>query len=108
MWDRFFLLLFPNDSGNLKLLDIGLQEVGGKKRLNRVKKLKKSVKNFFGRGNFTPFLRKSFQIWDLFFPLLFPKDSESLKMLDIRLWEVGGKKIVKPSEKHQYQKKPDQ
>ena len=24
-----------------------------------------------------------------FFPLLFPKDSESLKILDIRLWEVG-------------------
>ena len=32
---------------------------------------------------------------DHFFPLLFPKDSKSLKVLDIRLWEVGGKKTVK-------------
>ena len=29
---------------------------------------------------------------DHFFPLLFPKDSESLKILDIRLWEVGSKR----------------
>ena len=28
---------------------------------------------------------------DHFFPLLFPKDSESLKILEIRLWEVGAK-----------------
>ena len=27
---------------------------------------------------------------DHFFLLLFPKDSESLKFLDIQLWEVGG------------------
>ena len=32
---------------------------------------------------------------DHFFPLLFPKHSESLKILDIRLREVGGKKTVK-------------
>ena len=31
-------------------------------------------------------------MWDHFFPLLFPKDSESLKILDIRLREVGAKR----------------
>ena len=34
----------------------------------------------------------SFQIWDHFFPLLFPKDSENLKSLDIGLWEVRAKR----------------
>ena len=34
-------------------------------------------------------------MWDYFFPLLFPKDSESLKILDIRLQEVGAKKTFK-------------
>ena len=36
---------------------------------------------------------------DHFFPLLFPKDSESLKILDIRLQEVGGKNTVKKDQK---------
>ena len=31
-------------------------------------------------------------MWHHFFPLLFPKDSESLKILDIRLREVGEKR----------------
>ena len=34
------------------------------------------------------------QIWDHIHPLLFPKDSESLKFLDIRLWEVGSKRSL--------------
>ena len=29
---------------------------------------------------------------DNFFPLLFPKDSESLKILDIQLWAGGAKR----------------
>ena len=40
-------------------------------------------KNLFLRGDFTPFISKSFHIWDYFFILLFPKDSENLKSLDI-------------------------
>ena len=92
IWDHFLPLLFPKDSENLKSLDIGLREVGAKRRLNGVNKWKKSVKNFFRRGDFTPFMSKSFQIWDHFFPLLFPKDSENLKSLDIGLWEVGAKR----------------
>ena len=51
----------------------------------------KKKNNFFLRGNFRQFLNKIFHIWDHFFPLLFPKDSESLKILDIRLREVGAK-----------------
>ena len=41
--------------------------------------------------NFRQFSNKDFQIWDHFFPLLFLKDSESLKILDIQLREVGEK-----------------
>ena len=40
--------------------------------------------NFLLRSNFTPFISKSFQIRHHFFPLLFSKDSESLKTLDIQ------------------------
>jgi hypothetical protein len=36
---------------------------------------------------------------DHFFPLFFPKDSESLKILDIRLWEVGAKRPLKGTSK---------
>ena len=39
-------------------------------------------------------MSKSFQIWDHFFPLLLPKDSENLKSLDIWLQEVGAKRPV--------------
>ena len=55
-----------------------------------------------------PFISKSFQIWDHFFWLLFPKDSENVKGLDIELWEGGGGKTIKQSEKHRYQKNPAQ
>ena len=48
--------------------------------------------NIFGGGHFTPFISKSFQILDHFFPILFPKDSENLTSLDIGLWEVGSKR----------------
>ena len=43
------------------------------------------------RGDFRPFPNKNFQMLDRFFPLLFPKDSEALKIFDIRLREVGEK-----------------
>ena len=46
--------------------------------------------------DYTPFIIKSFQMWHHFLPLLFPKDSKSLKNLDIRLWERGAKKALKP------------
>ena len=64
-------------------------------------------KHFFLRGDFTPFISNSFQIWDPFFPLFFPKDSESLKKLDIQLLEEGAKirsnstsKVNRQTKKH--------
>ena len=36
---------------------------------------------------------------DHFFPLLFPKDSKSIKILDIRLWEVGAKRPLNGTSK---------
>ena len=68
---------------------------GAKKRLNGVKKRgKNSVKNCFCRGDFRLFLSKNVHIWDQFFPVLFPKDFETLKILDIRLREVVAKRCL--------------
>jgi hypothetical protein len=33
------------------------------------------------------------------FPLLFPKDSKSLNIFDIRLWEVGAKRLLNGTSK---------
>ena len=90
--NHFFPLLFAKDSEYLKFFDIALRKVGAKRPLNGVNKWQKFLKNFFRRGNFTPFFNKKVQIWDLFFPLLFPKDSKYLKTLDIGLWVVGAKR----------------
>ena len=38
-------------------------------------------------------------MWHHFFPLLFPKDSESLKILDIRLREMGAKRPLNGTSK---------
>ena len=51
----------------------------------------KAKSKFFLRGDFRPLRNKNVQMLDHFFPLLYPKDSESLKILDIRLREVGTK-----------------
>ena len=51
------------------------------------------------RGDFRPLPNIIVQMWDHFFPLLFPKDSESLKILDIRLWEVGAKRPLNGTSK---------
>ena len=56
-------------------------------------------KNFFLHGDFRPLPNQNVQIWDYFFALLFPKDSESLKILDIRLWEVGAKRRLNGTSK---------
>ena len=58
----------------------------------------------FGSGgnktcNFKPFLRQNFHIWDQFFPLVSPKDSKSLKNLDIRYPEVGAKRCLSGNSK---------
>ena len=66
---------------------------GLKRLLNIMNTWRKKIwKNYFRRGNFRLFLSKIFQIWDHFFPLIFPKDSKSLKILDIQFWKVGAKR----------------
>ena len=100
--DHFFPLVFPKDSENLKSLDIGLREGGGTKMFKWSEQRKK--KTFFCRGDSRPFLSKNVHIWDHFFPLLFPKDSESLKILDIRLWEVGAKRRLNSTSKMNFKK----
>ena len=52
------------------------------------------MKNFFCLCNFAPFMSKSFQIGDHSFQLLFSKNSENLKSLDISLQEVGAKRLL--------------
>ena len=102
--------LFPKNSTNLKSLDIGLWEKGAQKPLNRVRNT--DTKNILpskakftkkqkqkSRGDFTPFIRTSFHIWDHFFPLLFPKNSKSLKKINIRLQEVWAKRRLNGTSK---------
>ena len=59
------------------------------------------------RRNFTPFISKSFQVSDHFLALLFQKDSESLKFLDMGFQELGAKrrlngasKVIKHRDRH--------
>ena len=59
----------------------------------------KKKKTFFLRGNFRPFPNKNVQMLDHFFPLLFPKDSESLKIFDVRTREVGAKRPLNGTSK---------
>ena len=54
---------------------------------------------FFLRGDLKQFSSKNVQIWDHLFPLLFTKDSEYLKILDIRLREVGAKRHLNGTSK---------
>merc|ERR1712105_34367 len=68
----------------------------GKIRKKRRKKM---------RGDFRPLPNENVQMLDHFFPLLFPKDSESLKILDIRLREVGAKRPLKKTENRRRSKK---
>ena len=102
---RLFYILYEQKFSNLRpLLSITFPQgfrkskkfghwtlgSGGKKTFKWSEQMEKiSKKNFIRRGNFTPFFCKNVQILDPFFPLLFPKESESLKILDIRHWKVG-------------------
>ena len=56
-----------------------------------MKNNKSEIKLFLARQLYTLYEPKVFQIWDHFFPLLFPKDYKNEKSLDIGLWEVGAK-----------------
>ena len=99
IWDHFFPLLFPKDSESLKILDIQLWEVGAKRPLNGTSKVKKIEEEKKLHGNFRQFSNKNVHIWDHFVPFFSPKDSESLKILDIWLWEVGAKRRLNGTSK---------
>ena len=98
LWAKFYDLrpllsiTFPQEFW-IYLIKIGHLVLGrgGKKTFKRGEQIT-NKKLFFCRSNFTPLLRKNVPIWDQFFPLLFPKDAEYLKCLDIWLWEVGAKR----------------
>ena len=62
-------------------------------------KAKSAKKNFFLRGGFRPLPNKNVLMLDHCFPLLFPKDSESLTILDIKLREVGEKRPLNGTSK---------
>ena len=101
IWDHFFSLVFPKDSENLKSLDIGLREVGATRRLNEVNKEEKirKKKTFFATAILNLFWDKNVHTWDQFSPLVFPKDSKSLKILDLRFPEVGAKRFLNGTSK---------
>jgi hypothetical protein len=62
-------------------------------------KISKKKKNFFLRGDFRPLPNKNVQMLNNFFPLLFPKDFESIKIVDIQLREVGEKRPLNDTSK---------
>ena len=73
---------------------------GGKKTVKRYLKSEKSErKNFFCAAILDHFQTKMFKCQTTFFHYFSPKDSESLKILDIRLWEVGAKRPLKGTSK---------
>ena len=92
--DTPFTITFPHESRkHKKKCRHWTSRSWGKNMFKRSEQVKKICKkNFCCHGNFTPFMSKNFQIWDHFFPLLFPKGSKNLKSLDIQLWEVGAKR----------------
>ena len=64
-----------------------------------------TTKKLILRGDFRPLPNKNVQMLDHFFPLLFPKDSESLKILEIQLQEVEAKRPLNGTSKVKKMKK---
>ena len=90
---EIFPFFFPKDSKNLTSCDIGIWEVEAKRHLNIVNKERKNLwKTLFAAEIFFIILNKIVQIWDHFFPLISPNDSEYLKILDIGLYKVVAKR----------------
>ena len=104
IWDHFLPLVFPKDSENLKSLDIGLQEVEAKRRINGMNKLKKSVKNFFLPLQFFTLFQQKFSTLRPLFSITFPRGVKKSKKYGHWTSRNAGKKTVKRSEKHWYQK----
>ena len=73
IWDHFFQLVFPNDSENITSLDIGLREVGAKRRLNGVNKGKQRKKTIFAAAILDHFWAKFFKSETIFFHNFSPR-----------------------------------
>ena len=95
---NFFPLLFPKDSEYLKFLDIALREVGAKRPLNGVNKWRKFLKNFFRRGDFTPFFCKKSSNLRPLLSITFPQGFRISKNFGHWTLGCGSKKTVKHSE----------
>ena len=106
IWNPFVPILFPKDSKNQNL-KIGPYEVEEKRRLNRVNKLKKSVKKTFFPA----------ELWDQLWGKIVKSETTSFHYFFQGLWISkkfrhwtlwnGGKKTVKPSEKSVTDKQTD-
>ena len=77
----FFYLKYHIREPNNLLTNLNSSTNTKKNLLSKAKFAQKQT--FLLCSNFTPFVCKSFQIGDHFFPLLFPKDSEPLKVLAV-------------------------
>ena len=93
MLDHFLPLLFPQGFRISKHIGHPTSGSGDKRTVKRYLKSEKVIlKNIFLRGNFRQLSNKNIQMLDHFFQLLFPKESESLKIFDIQFREVGSKR----------------
>ena len=101
IWDYLFPLLFPNDPENLTSLDIRLYEVGAKRRLNGVKKWKKSVKKNSSPRRFYTFYEQKFSNLRPLLSFTFPQGFQKSKEFGHWISGSGDKKTVNRSEKHQ-------
>ena len=105
LWAKVFksettTLSFPQGFRKSKKLGHWTLGNGAIRRLKEVNKGEKKVcKKLFRRGNFRPFLSKNVHIWHHFFPLIFPKDSKSLQILNIQFWKVGAKRRLNGTSK---------
>ena len=93
-WFHYFSL---KDSKNLNSLDIGLWEMGAKRRLNGVNKWKNPLKTFFAAAILHPLWKKVFKSETTSFYYFSPRIPKIQKVwtLDFRKW---GKKKFKRSE----------
>ena len=85
-------ITFPQGSWKSKKFGHWTLGSGGKKTFKRNEQMKKICKKLFLPWQFYTLYEQKFQIWNHFFPSLFPKDSKNLKK--IAHWTLGseGKK----------------
>ena len=82
---------FPQGFWKSKKFGYWISGSGGKKTFNR-REQKKNHNFFFCFSNLKSFMSKSFQIWEHFSQLLFPKDSQNQKKFGHLTFRSFGKK----------------